>query len=56
MLNQEVYFGYEPGFDQIFGQYCRIKSGLDCTMKILNWIRIGKISDPFNTSASKIER
>jgi len=36
--------------DQIFGQYCRIRIGLDYTVKILDWIRIAKISDPFNTN------
>jgi len=35
----------------MFGQYYRIAIGLDYTMKILDWIRIAKTSDPFNTTA-----
>jgi len=34
----------------MFGQYYRISIGLDYTMKILDWIRIANMSDPFNTS------
>jgi len=34
----------------MFGQYYRISIGLDYIMKILDWIRIANISDPFNTS------
>jgi len=36
--------------DQIFGQYFRIRIGLDYTIKRLDWIRIAKISDMFNTT------
>jgi len=36
--------------DHTFGHYYRIRIGLDYKMKILDWIRIAKISDPFNTS------
>jgi len=39
----------KAGLDQIFGQYFRIGIGLFYTIKILDWIRIAKISDPFNT-------
>ena len=39
-----------PAQRQIFGQDCRIKIGLDYTMKILDWIRIANISDLFNTN------
>jgi len=37
--------------DQIFGQVYRIKIGLDYSIKILDWIRIAKISNLFNTTA-----
>jgi len=36
--------------DQIFGQVYRIRTGPDCSMKILDWIRIAKISNLFNTA------
>jgi len=40
---------WQPYLDQIFGQFYRIRIGPDCTMKILDWIRITKISNLFNT-------
>jgi len=49
MLNQGV-FRIETGLDQIFGQVYRIWYGTDYKMKILDWIRIAKISDPCNTT------
>jgi len=33
----------------MFGQFYRIRIGLDYTMKILDWIRTAIIFDPFNT-------
>ena len=36
--------------DQIDGQVYRIRIGPDYTRKILDWIRIAKISKLFNTS------
>jgi len=39
--------------DQIFGQYYRIRIGLDNKMDILDWIRITKISDPFNSNLNQ---
>jgi len=35
--------------NQIFGQVHRIRIGPDYSMKILDWIRIAKISNLFNT-------
>ena len=43
------WFRVLTGLDQIF-QYYWIKIGLDNTMKILDWIRIAKIFDPFNAT------
>lgn len=37
------------GLDELFGHYYRITIRLECTVKILVWIKIAKISDPFNT-------
>ena len=35
--------------DEIFGQVYRIRIAPDYSMKILDWIRIAKVSDLFNT-------
>ena len=48
------FFRMETGLDQIFGQYYRIRIGLDCTVRILDWTKIAKISDPFNTRANAV--
>jgi len=34
----------------MFGQFYLIRIRLDYTMKMLGWIRIAKIFDPFNTT------
>jgi len=44
-------FWIETGLDQIFGQVYRIRIGPDYSKKILDWIRIPKNSDLFNTNA-----
>jgi len=36
--------------DQIFGQVYRIRIGPDYSMKTLDWIRIAKIFNLFNTN------
>jgi len=50
MFNQRV-FRIQTGLDQIFGQVYRIRIGSDYSVKILDWIRIAKISDLFNTTS-----
>jgi len=41
-----VFFGCKPDWIKYLGYQIRI--GLDYTTEILDWIRIAKISDPFN--------
>jgi len=50
MLNQR-FFRILTGLDQAFAQHYRMRIGLEYKMKILDWIWIVKICDPFNTSA-----
>ena len=52
MLDQRV-FRIQTGLDQIFGQVYRIRIGPEYSMKILDWIRIAKISNLFNTTTYK---
>jgi len=52
MFNRS-FFRIYAGLDQIFGQCYRIRIGLDYTMKILDWIWIANITDPFNTNVDK---
>jgi len=49
MLNQSL-FRTQTGLDQIFRQVYRIRIGPDHWKKILDWIRIPKIPDLFNTT------
>ena len=53
MVNQRLFTDL-TGLEQIFGPYYRIMIGLDETMKILDWVRVAKISDPFNISMTVI--
>jgi len=50
-------FRIQTRLDQILEQVKRMRIGLDCTMKILDWIKVAKIFDPLNHSHySYIER
>jgi len=40
----------QTGLDQMFGENYRISTGLNFTMKILDWIRIAKNTGSFNTT------
>ena len=44
------FFGHKPDWIKLFGQHYWIKIGLDNTMKTLDWIRMAKHSDLFNTT------
>ena len=46
-----VFFFIQTGLDQKFGQVYQIRIAPDCSMKILDWIRISKIPNLFNTNA-----
>jgi len=44
------FFQMQTGLDQMFGENYRISTGLNFTMKILDWIRIAKNTGSFNTT------
>ena len=48
MLNQSLFFGYEPDWTKHLDRSTGL--GSDYSMKILDWIMITKISNLFNTS------
>jgi len=50
-LIREFIFRIKIEVDQIFEQVYRIRIGQDFSMKILDWIRIAKLSDLFNINA-----
>jgi len=41
--------------ESVFSDINRIRIGLDYTVTILDWIRIAKISDPFNTNPNCVD-